>query len=1197
MANLNHAPPESSHLSPRATTDSGSDYVDAEAISPKAGCCVDCGSGRTHCDYVCIRKLAAIECQSACGNQELQQPPVGLGDRFDDCCVPSQVSACAGDRPEPSEGELDPIRKSAATGKDNCCAGKDGKSISAGKKEGCCAKKKEVQLNLCKKDTCCTSKDTSVAETKEEATCCSLNKGTTLNLEKKVCCSSTTACNDAMEEEDNCCTDTDTSCVDVNEDENGSSSNADTNSHINNKSACCSAKADKTRPENLPARSESCTSSFRGTKRLQTGTEACNSHLQDALDKYTRYLEQGLCICRSVLNRLDQCCGKPISPATKDEPTSYAKSSAVPTARQGIHRRSAKGACRDVYYDQKTQTIKSTQRRNSSDCSVSHLAVKTMPQQKEPVARAKNHDIEIEAAREHVVLGVSGMTCTGCSRKVTNVLQNVEGVSSVKVTFVTGIAEFDLDSSLASAEQIIPRIEKETGFKYSRIVSTYQVLDVRIDPAKAKDACAELGKLVESVEKIDKTTYRVSYNPASIGARTIFESVAGISLAPPGIDVTLADGKRRLVIMGWSTILAALLTIPIVVLAWSNTPTAHSTKSVVSLVLATLVQAIAVPEFYVGAIKSLVYSRVLEMDMLVVISVTAAYGYSVIAFALTHAGYALETGEFFETSSLLITLVLLGRFVAATAKVRAVSAVSLRSLQAEKALLVTSSGDTTEIDARLLQFGDTFLVRPHARIVTDGEVVYGQSAVDESMLTGESVPVSKSPGDGVIAGTLNGSTALSVRITRLPGKNSITDIANLVENALASKPHIQDLADKVASYFIPFVITLALVAFGIWLGVAIKLRGKNGGGAIGVAITYGIAVLAVSCPCALGLAVPMVLVIAGGVAAKAGVIIRQADALERGYKVTDVVFDKTGTLTKGDLTVVHSEVFPCPVSPGEVLSLVKALMKDNQHPVSSAVAAHNDVRLAGAIDVDNVVSNPGAGVQCTWRGSVVKAGNPYWLEIDNRPQVAKLIEQGMTLLCVTLDSVPVAAFGLKSTIREEAGSVIDTLHRYNIKCHIVSGDGPRVVEDVAQAIGIPVSNLVSRHNPKDKQEYVKALMSKDRVVLFCGDGTNDAAAVAQANVGVQFGTTSDVTRATADVVLLGGLEGVLMLLKLSKRSFRRIMFNFVWSAIYNLFAILLAGGAFVKTRIPPAYAGLGEIVSVLPVIIVALSLARKQYNK
>ncbi|EXJ74659.1 uncharacterized protein A1O5_01352 [Cladophialophora psammophila CBS 110553] len=784
------------------------------------------------------------------------------------------------------------------------------------------------------------------------------------------------------------------------------------------------------------------------------------------------------------------------------------------------------------------------------------------------------------------------MTCTGCTRKVSNVLKNIDAVSSIKVTFVTAVVEFDLNTKATNLDQLIPRVEKETGFKFSKITSNLQALDLRIDPATASIG-EELRAMAESIEQLDKCTFRISYDPTTIGARTLLSSIRGASLSPPHDDAKLAEGRRRLVTMTWFTVLSAVLTIPVVVLAWAHTPVPYSTRSAISLVLATLVQALAIPEFYTGAIKSLIYSRVLEMDMLIVISITAAYVYSVVAFSLTHAGFSLEVGEFFETSSLLITLVFLGRLVAAIAKVKAVSAVSLRSLQAEKAFLVESSGGTTEIDSRLLQFGDVFVIPAHSRVVTDGYVIHGQSSVDESMITGESVPVPKASGDMVIAGTVNGPSSLTIRLTRLPGKNSITDIVSLVENALASKPHVQDLADKVASYFIPVVITIALVTFAIWMAIAVKVRGQDIGGALGLGITYGIAVMAISCPCALGLAVPMVLVIAGGVAAKSGVIIKQAEAIEKSYKVTDVVFDKTGTLTEGDLTVVHEQVFPhLNVVENEVFALTKALTKDNQHPVSLAVANRIQAKVATLDDLKHTESIPGSGIRATWKNSVVKAGNPYWLRVEDQPEIAALINNGMTLLCVTLDNDLLAAFGLKSNLRDEATSVIANLHRHNIVCHIVSGDSPRVVEEVAGTVGISVLNTAARRSPAEKQEYVNALMSSGRVVLFCGDGTNDAVAVAQADVGVQIGTASDVTRATADVVLLNGLDGVIALLGISQRCFHRIVFNFFWSAVYNIFAILLAGGAFVHVRIPPAYAGLGEVVSVFPVIAAALTLLR-----
>ncbi|KAK5562039.1 hypothetical protein LTR43_012366, partial [Exophiala xenobiotica] len=407
---------------------------------------------------------------------------------------------------------------------------------------------------------------------------------------------------------------------------------------------------------------------------------------------------------------------------------------------------------------------------------------------------------------------------------------------------------------------------------------------------------------VEKCEKLSKTTYEISYDPCVIGAR---DMLAGIhaQLAPPRGDSYLDEGKRRLIRIFAMTTAAFIFTAPVVALEWGRpSGVSEHTSLIVAIVLGTMVQAIAVPAFYIPAISSLIYNKVVEMDMLVVISITAAYVYSIVAASLVFSGIELETKPFFETSTLLISLVLFGRLLAAWARKRAVKAVSLKSLQALTAMLLDQgTGAVVEIDARLLQYGDTIAILPHSQIVTDADVLEGTSEVDESMLTGESLPVFKTAGSPIVSGTVNGGGRLTARVSRLPGKNTITDIANLVEQAQSSRPRVQDLADKIAGYFIPVVCTAAIVVLVVWLLVVLKVRKQPAGEAIGTAIGYCIAVLAISCPCALGLAVPMVLVVAGGVAARGGVIIKTADVIERGFKVTDVVFDKTGTLTEPSL--------------------------------------------------------------------------------------------------------------------------------------------------------------------------------------------------------------------------------------------------------------------------------------------------------
>lgn len=829
---------------------------------------------------------------------------------------------------------------------------------------------------------------------------------------------------------------------------------------------------------------------------------ACSSHLLTAFERFEALIRQSKCICRSVVEQLGFCCCALSSNgqvATDRACTGHTSSRVEkqkmkePTGLEIAKAPCSGGCCagpKEVGCDvsataagndncvdecctESKQDKCKAPGQNPACGDASKACAKETKTSRDknfkwqtaetPIDHGMNSDVEHGAAHEQVVLSVSGMTCTGCSTKMRNVLDAMPGLHKPKVTFVSGTAAFELDSNVAKLDELLPLIEHRTGFKCSRILEGHQHLDLQMTPQMAKqleDSCQEG---IVSITKTKQKSYRITYNPLIVGARDLVPP--GTTLAPPTADPAIAKENKRLLQMTWYTTVAGALTIPVVVLNWAPNPVPAQTRGIISLTLASFVQAIAVPEFYSQAIKSLVFSKVIEMDMLVVISITAAYAYSIVAFALSQAGIELEQEAFFETSTLLITLVLFGRLIAAIARVRAIRAVSLRSLQVDMSLLLQPDGQTTQIDSRLLHFGDVVLVPAHSRIVTDGIVVSGASAVDESMLTGEAISVTKQHGDTVIAGTVNGESALQVRITRLPGANSISDIAKSVEDALGAKPRVQDLADAIASWFVPVVVAIAVVVFAIWIGIALGLRDENGGGAVGTAITYAIAVLAVSCPCALGLAVPMVLVIAGGVAARQGVVIKAADATERAFKATDVVFDKTGTLTKGDLRVVRLKVLSDKTTMSEALALAKALVKDDSHPVSRAIAAHLNEITLDTISVDQAKSIPGSGIQAVSGGRVVKAGNPFWLGMEDNSVVTELLDQGMTCFCIRIDDVPVLAVGLESTIRDEAKAVITALQNRHIKTHIVSGDHARAVEAVATSLGIELSNVASRHSP------------------------------------------------------------------------------------------------------------------------------------
>jgi Cu2+-exporting ATPase len=653
-----------------------------------------------------------------------------------------------------------------------------------------------------------------------------------------------------------------------------------------------------------------------------------------------------------------------------------------------------------------------------------------------------------------------------------------------------------------------------------------------------------------------------------------------------------------------TTVLAAVFTVPVAVLAWGEVVANDRMRGGLCFGFATVVQILAIREFYVPAISALIFGRRIEMDMLVVISITAAYTYSVVALGHVLTGNPLDTEGFFETSAMLITLVLLGRLVAAYSRMKAIASVSMRTLQPTTAAII-EDGVTQEIDARLLQYDDVFVVGPHTKVPTDGEVIRGLSEVDESMITGESMPVQKHPGMSLVAGTLNGDGLLFAKLTRLPGRNTVTDIAELVEEASNQKPHVQDLADWLAGWFVPVIFAIAVIVLVAWLGISFGPRSQSAGAAVGASMTYFVAVLAVSCPCALGLAVPMVLVIAGGVGARNGIVIKSGQSTERAHAVTDVVLDKTGTVTSAELKVLVEVVPSARSHPGrlsEILSIAKGLVQDSQHPVAIAVSKHLKAYDAEE-GLENVRSIPGAGIEGILNGTLIRAGNPRFLKVDHLDVVSRLLSQGLTTLCVTRDDEVIALFGLRSTIRPEAVAVVKELQSRNINVHLVSGDEGLAVAEVARTLGITPDYVAAHQTPPEKRDYVKRLIdgstfapaskakARKRTVLFCGDGTNDAIAIAQADIGVQIGSSSDLTRASADVILLShNLDSLLQFLDISHGAYWRIVTNFIWALVYNLGAVVLASGAAVTVRIPPTYAGLGEIVSVVPVILVALTL-------
>lgn len=826
-----------------------------------------------------------------------------------------------------------------------------------------------------------------------------------------------------------------------------------------------------------------------------------------------------------------------------------------------------------------------------------------------PINLAPSRDLENGlSGKEHVILSISGMTCTGCETKLKRTLANLTSVKNLKTSLVLSRAEFDLDLRTGTVAEVMKHLERTTEFKCEKIFNQGANIDI-IPPCDAQEFVNRdwpLGVLDVSV--VNRNLVKIAFDAKAVGARDLIDKGWDypLTLAPPQADPTVSAGSKHVRNVGWMTILSAILTIPVLVLAWAPLPGREIAYGSASLALASLVQVIIAGPFYPKALKALVFSRVIEMDLLIVLSTSAAYIFSVVSFGYLVAGHPLSTGEFFETSTLLVTLIMVGRYVAALARQKAVESISVRSLQAATAILVDDAGEK-EIDTRLLQYGDIFKVLPDSKIPTDGTVISGSSEVDESMITGESRPVEKYVKSSVIAGSVNGAGTLTVRLDRLPRENTISAIANMVDEAKLSKPVLQDLADRVASYFVPVVVTLTIITFCAWVGVGIAAQGKSGSEAVIQAITYAITVLIVSCPCAIGLAVPMVVVIVSGVAAEKGAVIKDATTIEVARKTSHVVLDKTGTLTEGRLTVASQVNIDAEWIQEKVQPLLLTLLADNKHPVSAAVAAQlREKGVMPSSSVSEVKVLTGKGVEATTKsGLILRAGNSRWLNFSEHPRVQSTLSKGYTTFCFTIDSSLIAVFGLEDSLRPDALTTVSQLHKRGVAVHVISGDDDAAVRAVTNRLGISDEHVRSRCTPADKQAYIQALQqpppsrhgkAKSPTVLFCGDGTNDAVALAQATIGVHVNDSSgtDVAKSAADVVLMRpSLEGILTLMNISDKAIGRIGFNFGWSFVYNTFAVLLGGGAFASlggVRIPPEFAGLGELVSVLPVVVAAVLL-------
>lgn len=756
---------------------------------------------------------------------------------------------------------------------------------------------------------------------------------------------------------------------------------------------------------------------------------------------------------------------------------------------------------------------------------------------------------------------VQGMTCSSCERSLKETIMGIDGVDMVSVSVVLGRAVVE---GLVDARTIREVVYQKTGFKLSYI-SQGPALFLRFQSAPTKFPTDV------RIQELRKYTFKFIYDPQDISARDIFDFYVEGGITPEIVQ----EPTRKTPLwntLGCRVLISTLLSIPVLVLAYL--PPQPILYGAIQLSLVTLIMSYVISPLYKSAIVTLFRRREIEMDLLVVLSTFIAYGFSVVSYAFVCAGGFLSD-PFWETPALLVTLIMLGRWLTSRARERAVKTV--KSLSSTNVKNVTLSSGRV-IDVALLGYDDIILIQPGEMIPTDGVIVKGETEVNEAMFTGESHSIVKSVSSEIYAGSINLLSPIEIRVTKLPSENTLAGIRQLIDTSQINKPRIQSYTDRVAGLLGPIAFLAAVVAFLVWFFVSWKIQNLSITSAAITGLTYAISVLAISCPCTIGLAVPMNIVIGSGVAAARGMLIKDARALEVLHRVKSVVLDKTGTVTKGEPGVVEERVYT-----EGARELVQRLVAGANHPIARAVAKY----LGDAEPFEGVRTLVGRGLEAKCEQGEIKGGNEMWLGISN-----PLSRRNLSTFCVTLDGKLIAAYGLTDELRDESAEVVKSLQGKGIQVYLVSGDNTTSTLSVARKLDIPVYNIRSDVLPADKAHFVQQLQSQSKApVLFCGDGINDAPALSAADVGISFISAAEITSSSSSVLLLtNDLQSVTELMNLSRRVYRRIIMNFVWAGIYNFFAIALAAGALVVWRIEPKWAGIGEFISVMPVIIVGWSL-------